>query len=282
MTSTPAAARATTVTLPAIPLHTGGVPGMPAQAEFATPDGRVLRNVASASLTPVLPAPGTANGCAVLVLPGGGFRVLAVELEGQRVAQALAERGFTALVLQYRLLPTPADPQAFGREMQAFLAAAAGGEAPPDLAAPASAVADVAAALALVRAQAAQWGVDPARVGLMGFSAGAMAATAHVLQAPAAQMPAFLVNGYGPLLASPAPLPAHVPPLYALMAADDPLFAKRGFGLVGQWIAAQRPVELHLLQAGGHGFGLGRAGTTTQGWLDGLTAWLRCNGWVAA
>lgn len=248
---------------------------MPPQSAFETPDGRVLRNVSSATLTPYLPRPGTGNGTAVIVLPGGGFRVLAVELEGVRVAEALAARGVAAFVLQYRLQPTPVDPQAFKKEMDDFLAAVDRDAAPEVLWAPPPAVADLHAALNHVRESAADWGIDPARIGVMGFSAGAMTALTFTLKVSRSEVPAFVASIYGPMARMAAP--SHVPPLFALMAADDPLFARKGFDLVSSWIGAGRPVEFHLLQAGGHGFGLGRPSTTTEGWIDAFERWLRMN-----
>ena len=220
-----------------LPLNTGGVANMPEMAEMPTPDGRVLRNISAATLTPCLPAPEQATGAAAVVLPGGGFRVLALDLEGTRVAEALAAKGIAAFVLQYRLRPTPADPQAFGQEMDHFMAELASGHAAPDLSVPPQALADVAAALRLVRAQATAWQLNPQRTGLMGFSAGAQTALNYGLNAAPDDAPAFIASIYGPMGTPPASTAAAtLPPLYAAMAADDPLFARQGFGLLDRWI----------------------------------------------
>jgi acetyl esterase/lipase len=66
--------------------------------------------------------------------------------------------------------------------------------------------------------------------------------------------------------------------LFAVLAADDPLFANKGFGLIESWQKAGKPVEFHLYQAGGHGFGLGKKGTTSTGWFEDFMHWLDANG----
>jgi len=87
----------------------------PSSSEIAETvfDSPGVRNVSDPTLTPVLPAPGRATGAAVIVLPGGGYRYLAIDTEGLRVAHYLADHGVTAFVLKYRLKPTPADRVAF-------------------------------------------------------------------------------------------------------------------------------------------------------------------------
>src|SRR3712207_274144 len=92
----------------AIPLGTGGVEGQPApETWFRQWGDPMARNISRATLTPFLPKPGTANGAAVIVAPGGGFRWLSMANEGWEVATALAEKGISAFVLKYRLQPTP-------------------------------------------------------------------------------------------------------------------------------------------------------------------------------
>src|ERR1041384_1253901 len=94
----------------AIPLDTGGVEGQSAKETWYKQWGDpFVRNVSRATLTPFLPDPAKANGTAVIVAPGGGFRILSMGNEGWEVAQALNERGIAAFVLKYRLLPTEPD-----------------------------------------------------------------------------------------------------------------------------------------------------------------------------
>src|SRR6186713_2049010 len=98
----------------AISLGTGGVDNQPASETWFRQWGDPLaRNISKATLTPFLPKPGTANGSAVIVAPGGGFRWLSMGNEGWEVAQALADRGVAAFVLKYRLNPTPESLDAF-------------------------------------------------------------------------------------------------------------------------------------------------------------------------
>ena len=102
----------------AIPLGTGGVKDQPAQESWFRQWGEPMaRNVTVATLTPVLPDPAKANGAAVIVAPGGGFRWLSMNNEGWKVARALADRGIAAFVLKYRLQPTPPSLDAFKEGM---------------------------------------------------------------------------------------------------------------------------------------------------------------------
>ncbi len=134
---------------------------------------------------------------------------------------------------------------------------------------------DALTALRLVRTSAAKWGVDPRRVGLLGFSAGADAAMRATLAAPAAERPAFLGYVYGPRAAPP---PADAPPLFVALAMDDPLLGDQGIEVAQAWRRAGRPVELHAYEAGGHGFGVGKPGTTSTLLLDEFNAWLASRG----
>ena len=296
----------------AIPLRTGSVTGQASpEVWFRQYNVAMTRNVSTATLTPVLPDPAKATGAAAIVAPGGGFLMLSMENEGWRVARALADRGIAAFVLKYRLKPTPADPAAFERALTAMFAGAGRPQSrlspdaaiagrpqsrlSPDAAiagrpqsrlSPDAAIAglgdqlaDTRAAIALVRARAGEWHVDPARVGMIGFSAGAMATMATALAKPDMHL-GFIAPIYGSM--EPVTVPADAPPMFAALAANDPLFAGKGLGLIESWQRAGRPVELHLYQAGGHGFGLGKAGTTSTGWFDSFVRWLDANGLLAA
>lgn len=264
----------------AIALHTGGVAGSTApEAWFRQYGVAMTRNVSTATLTPFLPDPAKATGAAVIVAPGGGFLMLSMENEGWRVARALADHGIAAFVLKYRLKPTPAGLPQFEQAVGAMFASAGRPESRlrPDEAAVglADPIADARAAFALVRGHARDWHLDPARVGMMGFSAGAMTTMAVALKAPELR-PAFIAPIYGSMEA--VGVRADAPPLFAVLAADDPLFAKKGLGLIDSWQQAGRPVEFHLYGQGGHGFGLGKTGTTSTGWFDAFIRWLDMTG----
>ena len=262
----------------AISLETGGVPGMPRESWFLEARGnRAVRNVSRASLIPFLPVGGKSSGAAVIILPGGGFNYLAMENEGWAAARWLADRGVTAFVLKYRLNPTPAATSDFE---QLLLKAIAQSTSPSrNVSMPSYAVTDARAALALVRSRAPEWHLDPNKVGLLGFSAGAMTSLATVLSPDQTQMPSFLGYIYGPVAA--VDVPANAPPLFLALANDDPMFGKRGFGLAESWQRAGKPVELHVYQRGGHGYGLGQLGTTTENWIEGFYRWLGLNGQVS-
>jgi dienelactone hydrolase len=275
LTSVPAVAQdATTTPIPAppepgaIPLNTGGVQGSTAKESWFRQYGTAFtRNVTQATLRPFLPDPAKATG--------GGFLMLSMENEGWRVAQALADRGIAAFVLKYRLRPTPEAMPEFDKAVTAMFAGAARSD--PN-ARPANArppledqVADARAAFALIRSRAAEWRVDPNRVGMIGFSAGAGTTMATALTAPDTK-PAFIGPIYGSFGA--VTVPAEAPPMFAVLASDDPLFAGKGFGLIESWQKAKRPVEFHLYEKGGHGFGLGKKGTTSTGWFDSFIKWL--------
>jgi acetyl esterase/lipase len=263
----------------AIALNTGGVAGSTAPESWFRQYGTAFtRNVSNATITPFLPKPDTATGAAVIVAPGGGGMFLSMEAEGWKVGQALADRGIAAFVLKYRTRPTPAGETEFKAAMDAMFANAGRRDTrmSPDAAAArvSDSMNDAAAAFALVRSRAAQWHIDPQRVGMIGFSAGAMLTMTTTLGMPAVK-PAFIGPVYGSM--EPVTVPADAPPMFAVLAADDPLFAHKGLGLIDSWQNAGRQVEFHLYQHGGHGFGLGKKGTTSTGWFEAFILWLDTN-----
>jgi acetyl esterase/lipase len=264
----------------AIILGTGPLPDAKAPEAWHSQYGSVFaRNVTIATLTPVLPDPAKANGTAVIVAPGGGFRTLSMENEGWAVARALAERGVAAFVLKYRLNQTPADMPAFEASMRQMFAGAARPRPSPaeQIAGIAPQIADARAAFALVRSRAAEWRVDPDRIGMVGFSAGAMLTMATTVAGVDAK-PAFIGNIYGPLGAME--VPANAPPMFVALAADDPLFGNSGFGLIESWRTAKRPVEFHLYEQGGHGFGMYQKETTSTGWFEAFVQWIGMHGFL--
>ncbi|MBS1793015.1 MAG: alpha/beta hydrolase [Acidobacteria bacterium] len=264
----------------AIVLGTGKLPESKVEESWHSQYGsKFARNVSVATLTPFLPEKSKATGAAVIVAPGGGFMTLSMENEGWNVAKALNEKGVAAFVLKYRLNPTPAalpDFEVALREM--FSGAARRPPAPKDPSeALAPQIADAAAAFGLVRSRAKEWNVDPDRVGMIGFSAGAMLTMSTALYGKDVK-PAFIANIYGPLMA--VAVPADAPPLFIALAADDPFFANSGYGLIDSWRAAKRPVEFHLYEQGGHGFGMYKKETTSTGWFEDYAAWLRMHGFL--
>ena len=130
------------------------------------------------------------------------------------------------------------------------------------------------AAFALIRKRATEWKVDPDRIGMIGFSAGAMLTMATTLVGKDAK-PAFIANIYGPLAEVKVPADA---PLFVALAADDPFFANGDFGLVKNWQLAKKPVEFHFYEQGGHGFGMYPKDTTSTGWFNAFSSWLKMHG----
>lgn len=274
----------------AIVLNTGPLPGATAPESWHSQYGSVFaRNVTVATLTPFLPSPEKATGAAVIVAPGGGFRTLSMQNEGWDVAKALADRGVAAFVLKYRLNPTPADMAGFEASMREMFAGAARPRpaAAPAAGAPAAEnpmmriapqIADARAAFALVRSRSKEWHIDSDRIGMVGFSAGAMLTLSTALAGEDAK-PAFIGDIYGPL--SAVTVPADAPPLFIALAADDPLFAHGDFGLVQSWQKAKRPVEFHYYEQGGHGFGMYPKQTTSTGWFEAFVSWMTMHGYLA-
>lgn len=263
----------------AIELGTGPLPGATNPEVWHSQYGsQFARNVTIATLTPFLPDPAKASGAAVVVAPGGGFFSLSMENEGSNVARALADKGVAAFVLKYRLNQTPADMPGFEKYMREMFSGAARPPRPePDkaLAGLAPQIADARAAFALIRKRSAEWHVDPNRIGMIGFSAGAMLTMATTIAGEDAK-PAFIGNIYGPLASMT--VPAEAPPLFIALAADDPFFGNGGYGIIDSWKAAKRPVEFHLYEQGGHGFGMYPKETTSTGWFEAFARWLGMHG----
>jgi dienelactone hydrolase len=203
-----------------------------------------------------------------------------MENEGSNVAKALAAKGVAAFVLKYRLRQTPADLSEYDRPPAPRPAgAAARPPAPSTPEAMAAAVApqleDARAAFALIRRRAPEWRVDPNRIGMVGFSAGAMLTLTTAVAGQDAK-PAFIGDIYGPVAAMTVPPDA--PPLFVALAMDDPFFGNGETGIIKSWIAAKRPAELHLYEQGGHGFGMYPKETTSTGWFEAFVHWIGMHG----
>lgn len=271
----------------AIPLNTGGVKDQPApETWFRQWGDPMARNISAATLTPFLPKAGKANGAAVIVAPGGGFRWLSMGNEGWEVAQALADRGIAAFVLKYRLQPTPESLDAFKESMnRTFAAATPPKDAPKDATPPApprrdlsNQLADAEAAYAMIVKRAAEWGVDTARLGMIGFSAGAGLTMHCTLNSKSMDLD-FIGPIYGGM--GPVEVPKNAPPMFNVIASDDFLFRGQ-FGVIDSWFKAGIPVEFHLYQNGGHGFGLGNPNRTSNRWFDAFIHWLDVNRFLVA
>jgi len=269
----------------AILLGTGGVDDQPASETWFRQWGDPMaRNITTATLTPFLPEAGKANGAAVIVAPGGGFRWLSMGNEGWEVAEALAEQGIAAFVLKYRLHPTPASLDDFKAWMnrprtppaESSDASRAETPRPPqrDLS---NQLEDAEAAYAMIVDRAEEWGVDTDRIGMIGFSAGAGLTMHSTLNSQTMNL-AFIGPIYGGM--GPVEVPENAPPMFNVIATDDFLFRGQ-FGVIDSWYKAGVPVEFHLYQNGGHGFGLGNPNRTSNRWFDAFIHWLDVNEFLA-
>ena len=266
------------------------------------PIGPITTNVSQPTLTVFRPDPASQTRTAVIVAPGGAFHFLTVETEGIKIAEWFRSRGITAFLLKYRVLQTTPDhmERFFGEPVKQInkAIAEASTNVPPvptagepleqiyEEMAPVFplAVADSRVALAYVRAHAADYGVSPNRVGMIGFSAGAMLAVHLALHSPEGQAPDFVAPLYTPAvhdLMRPVTVPKWAPPAFFAVASDDQF----GFGpvspeLYSGWLAATRPAELHAYAQGGHGFAMQSRGLPVDSWPQRLEDWLRSGGWL--
>lgn len=231
----------------------------------------VIRNVTRPTLTPFLPDRSKASGAAVILAPGGGMIFLAMPAEA--TIRTLTDRGIAVFVLKYRVEPTPAKVEDlmvfFGRMQEQskrgeVILANAGGHA------------DAQAAVRYVRGNAAKWGIDLKKVGLLGFSSGAQVSRSAAFAAAPEGRPDFVGLIYGAMDA--AEVPATAPPMFAAIAIDDATVPNVGFPIVEAWRKAKRPVELHAYQSGGHGFAQGGPRATHRLYLDQFTAWMTMQG----
>lgn len=273
-------ARANAVQEIPIPPQAGAIPLRPPagaadseQWAIETSGGRSVRNVADPTVTPFLPERGKSTGAAVIIAPGGGFYALMMDDEGYTIARWFADRGVAAFVLKYRPDPTPRDRRGYITTSVTRVISIAKGE---HFETPPQALEDAEAAVRLVRARAQAWGVDPARVGFLGFSAGAITALGVGLTTAKDARPDFIAPIYGPMYARAVPPDA--PPMFIAIALDDPIFTTgKPLELVESWRAARRPVEAHLYGLGGHGFGSGTSAATKL-WAGEFYAWMQDRG----
>jgi acetyl esterase/lipase len=281
---------------PVVALWPGAAPGSEGwthqEVEFRDPQGlAMVRNVVRPTLTAYLPSKETATGTAMIVAPGGGFRMLSWDSEGTLVARWLQQRGVAAFVLKYRLANTGATDAEFQRSLAQLFATirtASEGASPGNTVNADSAIAavlplateDGRQAVRLVRQRAAEWGIRPDRVGLMGFSAGAMVTVGVALAHDAASRPDFIAPIYG-VPRTPIVVPDDAPPMFDLVAADDALAAGPSLALYTAWRAAGKPAELHVYAAGGHGFGMTKRDHPVDSWIERLGDWMQDKGLIA-
>lgn len=270
-----------------IRLYEGKAPGSESwtwnEAENTTNlfNTRVIYNVTTPTLTAYLPNPNLATGTAVVIAPGGAFHTLSIDSEGIDVAKWLTAKGVVAFVLKYRvvrsltndpvaeLMPKMADKQKLDAENAPVVPLA---------------IADGGRAIEYVRQHAKEFGIQPNRIGLMGFSAGGTVTMGVGFASSRANRPDFLAPIY-PYLGAGAiaqqVVPTDAPPLFVCAATDDQLgLAPHSTKLYSDWIAAGRSAELHMYLKGGHGFGMRKQNLPTDTWIDRFGDWLKLNGFL--
>jgi dienelactone hydrolase len=235
---------------------------------------RWIRNLFEPCLIPVLPEPELASGTAVMVLPGGAFRALAVDNEGIAVATWLAKKGIAAYVMLYRLLPTPEDTRELYVQLSHLVEQAGPRFAEVDLGPPMTAIDDCIAGLKLVRNRASEAGAQ--HIGVLGFSAGGILSLA-LGASDEHERPDFVGALYPNL--DVIPVMPEPPPLFIATCCDDPLFGGRGFGIVEAWNEAGGDVVLNAFAQGGHGFGLTHQNLPSDAWPTLFLEWLRERGY---
>ncbi len=278
-------ASAQTVSKP-IPIWPGAAPGEKGDigAEHDTTDQKdgkpadgIIRlgNVSVPTITVYSPAPDKANGTAIVVCPGGGYSILAYDLEGSEVCKRLNAVGVTGILLKYRV-PVRAGLPRYAPPLQ-----------------------DAQRSIGLVRQHATEWGINPNRVGILGFSAGGHLSAAASTNFDARTYPAtdaadqlscrpdFTVLIYPAYLTQDADktklapeikVTSQTPPTFMAMTVDDPVHVENIFTYGLALKAAGVQFEMHAYPVGGHGYGLRASKNEVVHWPDRLDSWLAGRG----
>jgi len=228
-----------------------------------------LGNVSKPTLT-LYRAKEKNTGAAVVVFPGGGYHILAMDLEGTEVCEWLNTIGVNAVLVKYRV------PKRAGAEKPAALQ-------------------DAQRAMGVVRQHASEWGIDPKRVGVIGFSAGAhlSAAVSATKDRTYAALddadklssrpdftlliyPAYLMQKDPPDAVAPdVAVTTNTPPMFIAMTEDDPIGVENALRYSIALKGAKVPFELHVYPKGGHGYGLRRTENPLTAWPDRAAEWMR-------
>src|SRR4030042_4524860 len=266
-------ARCTKAQQQIIPLWPGIAPGSETWTQeeviYLNDQGQqMVRNVVIPTLTVYKPDPAKANGTAMIVAPGGGFLFLSWQTEGTEVAEWLASKGVTVFLLKYRLTNSGSTQEEFQKAMVALFSAITEASKPENYSKPEGDVSrsrtmsditvlgqeDGRQAIRVARARAAEWDIDPNKIGIMGFSAGGMVNLGTLLQHDPETHPDFAAAVYTPW--SDTSVPVDAPPVFILVAGDDRLASQGSIRMYSAWKAAGKEAELNIYSKGGHGFGM--------------------------
>ncbi|MDZ4657729.1 MAG: alpha/beta hydrolase [Bythopirellula sp.] len=253
-----------------IPLWANGAPGFenrrdePEQAKDYW-----VKNIHNPSLTVFLPPAEKNTGAAVLVIPGGGHRELVYQAEGTEPAEYLNKLGVAAFVLKHRLAREEGSPYSLDVHPRQ----------------------DAQRAMRIIRSRAAEWNIDPARIGMLGFSAGGEVVADATFRPATPQdvatdaidqvdaRPNFVMIIYPGPLGIPAKIPADAPPAFLLVSDDDWSHATCVTDLLTRYREAGVPVEAHVFTRGGHGYNMGFRSdlATIKHWPERMTDWMADN-----
>ncbi len=267
-----------------IPLYAGAAPGSENwtydEKSAGTGDNAVTYDVSHPTLTVYRPDPAFNTSTAVIVCPGGGFFFHVIKTEGTDVAWWLNQKGITTFVLKYRVGHSLTnDPSKEWH--QNILKSDFGDKIRPIIP---LCIADGKAAIAYVRAHAAEYGIDPGRIGIIGFSAGGTVAASSAFNFTPENKPNFVAPIYAFM---PQELQGTIandaPPMFLTAAYNDELgLDAHSVDLYNKWKAAKHGAELHIYAKGGHGFGMQRQGIPTDSWIDRFGEWLDLQGFLKA
>jgi len=267
----------------AIPLWPNGAPGphntTDDEKDITTPSDRLvagrplmhLTNISTPILTLYRAADANNTGVGILVFPGGGYNILAYDLEGTEICEWLNSIGVNAILVKYRV-PQPQNAASRFKEP----------------------LEDAQRAVGVVRHHAREWGMDSGRIGVLGFSAGGHLSAVlsnsfdkrtydRIDEADAESCrpdfvvlvyPAYL-GGNGKVAPEVQPLEGHTPPTFMVQAEDDAKYIDGTLLYYRALADARVAAELHIYSAGGHGYGLRQTGDAVSAWPRLVESWLR-------
>ena len=268
-----------------IPLYKGKAPGSESwnwseKENFSKLfNTQVVFNVVDPSIMVYQAPTAIANGTAVIIAPGGGFQALSINSEGVDVAKWLNARGVTAFVLKYRLAKSNTDDPA--KEMMEKVGNPSKMEA-ENAVVMKLAMKDGQTAVQYVRTHSKDFGIDPKKIGLMGFSAGGTVAMSVVYNSDESSLPDFVapIYAYAPMSIGTS-VPTKNMPAFIAVASDDQMqLVPHSLDIYSRWQALKQPAELHVYEKGGHGFGMKKLQMPTDKWIDDFGDWLLQRGLI--